>query len=120
MGMQDNPLVGEYTKGISKGPEYFANLQRRAAREKEPLRPIALDLANPLFAMIKAPVAPLALGKNNIGKTVTKKFCANSPVDKSVDNCVDNFFPLPKKQAKWRKLNAGLAELATAMRLSSR
>ena len=33
-GMCDNPLVGDYTKGISKGREYFVELDRRFRREK--------------------------------------------------------------------------------------
>lgn len=43
-GMSDNPLVGDYTKGISKGREYFENLRRRINDEKADPKLIASDL----------------------------------------------------------------------------
>ena len=62
MGMQDNPLVGDYTKGVSKNThQYFTGLVRRAQREKAPIRGIGIDLGNPLFAIISAPLDPLSM-----------------------------------------------------------
>lgn len=43
-GMGDNPLVGDYTKGISKGREYFVALQRRINAEKANPKVIVSDL----------------------------------------------------------------------------
>lgn len=71
MGMQDNPLVGDYTKGISKNTvAYFEGLERRARREKAPLSSIAFDLGNPLFDIIKAPLDPLAMLKRPVDNSV--------------------------------------------------
>lgn len=43
-GMGDNPLVGEYTKGISKGRDYFVALDARIKREKYDPKVIVSDL----------------------------------------------------------------------------
>lgn len=48
--MTDNPLVGDYSKGISKdGVAYFRNLEMRALFEKARLSPIAMDMQMGLF-----------------------------------------------------------------------
>lgn len=43
-GMGDNPLVGEYTKGISKGAAYFHALDARIKREKASPKGVLSDL----------------------------------------------------------------------------
>lgn len=54
-------MVGEYTKGVSSNPKrYFDALDRRVRREKADPKKVVLDLQNPLFAMIRGPVIPLA------------------------------------------------------------
>jgi hypothetical protein len=53
-GMGDNPLVGEYTKGISKGPGYFAALDQRCKREKFDPKRIVSDLEMGLIRDQKA------------------------------------------------------------------
>lgn len=52
-GMGDNPLVGEYTKGISKGGDYFAKLDARCKREKFDARMIVNDLEMGLMREMK-------------------------------------------------------------------
>lgn len=65
MGMQDNPLVGDYTKGISKDTVgYFKALDMRISREKADPRKVALDFTNPLFAMLEGPVDPMRLDRH--------------------------------------------------------
>ena len=44
MSMTNNPLIGEYTKGISKGGAYFENLRRRFLREKAPMQWLSDDI----------------------------------------------------------------------------
>ena len=105
MGMQDNPLVGEYTKGVSSNSKrYFDNLDSRIRREKVSPKPIVMDLANPLFAMIKGPVDPMGLDRF-VRKTVAQKIGKAPP--KRVE--------LPKKEAKKRWRTVSLAELSTAL-----
>jgi hypothetical protein len=52
MSMLDNPLVGEYTKGISRGARYFVDLERRIRAEKVPMKPFAEDLQSELFRKV--------------------------------------------------------------------
>lgn len=105
MGMQDNPLVGDYTKGISKNTvAYFEGLERRARREKTPLSKIAFDLGNPLFDIIKAPLDPL-------------KMLAR-PVDKSpepVQEMVTKPEPVVTSGGKKRWEKVALADLRAAL-----
>lgn len=51
----ENPMTGDYTKGISRDSDYFSKLARRFAKEKEIVRPLFLDLQNPLLKMLNAP-----------------------------------------------------------------
>jgi hypothetical protein len=53
-GMSDNPLVGDYTKGISKGRQYFVELRTRFFLEKADLKHVTLDLQMGLFKEAKA------------------------------------------------------------------
>lgn len=53
-GMGDNPLVGEYTKGISKGHSYFVALDRRIKREKADPKHVVSDLEMGLIRDQKA------------------------------------------------------------------
>jgi hypothetical protein len=105
MGMQDNPLVGDYTKGISKNTvAYFEGLERRARREKAPLSSIAFDLGNPLFGIIKAPLDPL-------------KMLAR-PVDKSpepVVQVVESNQPIVTSGTKKRWEKVALGDLRAAL-----
>lgn len=39
----ENPCVGEYTKGVSKGREYWENLRKRINRERADPKVIAQD-----------------------------------------------------------------------------
>lgn len=48
-GMGDNPLVGEYTKGISKGRQYWVDLDARIKREKFNPKSLVPDLSMGLF-----------------------------------------------------------------------
>lgn len=57
-GMGDNPLVGEYTKGISKGPGYFQQLERRILAEKFDARFVAQDMRLGLFRDMDPKIAP--------------------------------------------------------------
>lgn len=46
----ENPCVGEYTKGISKGREYWVNLDKRIKRERADPKVIAQDF---VFGLLK-------------------------------------------------------------------
>jgi hypothetical protein len=82
MGMADNPLIGDYTKGIAKGAQYFANLQARARRERFPLRKIAQDLQNPLLQMIQKRTTVAELIPRHLDQLARPK-AVDLPVDKS-------------------------------------
>jgi hypothetical protein len=116
--MQDNPLVGDYTKGVSKNTvQYFKGLQRRAEREKTSVRGLALDMGNPLFAMLRGPVDPLGLDQNGRVRQVRETVKKVKNVDKSVDKAT-------VKGAKkgWKTVNLAdlRAEFAQAKRNASR
>ena len=118
MGMQDNPLVGDYTKGVSKNTvQYFTGLQRRAEREKTSVRGLALDMGNPLFAMLRGPVDPLGLDQ----KGRVKRPLEAPKVLKNVDNFVKKG---PEKGTKkaWKTVDLAdlRAEFAQAKRKASR
>lgn len=85
-GMSDNPLVGDYTKGISKGREYFDNLRRRINAEKADPKVIASDLRD-------------FLGMNARVATTVRASSVSAPIP-------------AQKQARtgWKKVS--LAELA--------
>lgn len=60
--MSDNPLVGDYTKGVSKNSHaYFVALERRARAEKYAISKMKIDFENPLFSMLRAPLDPLKM-----------------------------------------------------------
>ena len=63
-GMGDNPLVGDYTKGISKGVGYFEALDRRIRAEKYDAKRIVGDLE---MGLIRDQQAFLARSKSISG-----------------------------------------------------
>lgn len=91
-GMGDNPLIGDYTKGISKGPEYWRNLARRAEREEFPISRLKPDLQMGLFAQVKQN-GQVRFGSNVAPKQrkplVSEKLLGPKPAQKA----------LPKKSA---------------------
>ncbi len=70
-GMSDNPLVGEYTKGISKGHAYFVALDARCKREKFNAERIVSDLEMGLIRDQKARVA-LSISLSGLGRFAPK------------------------------------------------
>ncbi len=60
-GMSDNPLVGDYTKGISKGPEYLQKLEQRVRREKGDMKAVARDLQMDIMRKMPLLVAFIAM-----------------------------------------------------------
>lgn len=89
-GMSDNPLVGDYTKGISKGREYFDNLRRRINAEKADPKVIASDLRD--FLGMNARVATTVRASSS--------FAPRQPQNP----------PPQQARAGWKKVS--LAELA--------
>lgn len=66
-GMCDNPLVGDYSKGISKGPAYFRALDLRIRREKYNPKRLVSDLEMGLIRDQKARVA-LSVSLTGLGR----------------------------------------------------
>lgn len=50
----ENPCVGEYTKGISKGRDYWENLRKRINRERADPKVIANDFVFGVIADLNA------------------------------------------------------------------
>lgn len=92
-GMGDNPLVGDYTKGISKGGKYFHDLRARIIREKAPARAVFRDLQFGLFQEMDRMFA-LAEKANGLDrkpvksdpKSVSKQIPVGNFNDKTVNN----------------------------------
>ncbi len=97
MSMLDNPLIGDYTKGISRGRVYFDQLERRFRAEKAPLIQLSEDLQTS-FQIVKGH------GRLAGKKCLPKK---ETPVDK-----------LPKgKKKQWKSVS--LQQLGTALKLAA-
>lgn len=96
-GMGDNPLIGDYTKGISKGREYFVALDRRIKREKADPVLIVIDLQMGLFQVADRmrETSILASGRGRFGPVSVAK---QAPV-----------IVQKQRAPKWKKVN--LAEL---------
>lgn len=77
-GMGDNPLVGDYTKGISKGPVYFAALENRIRREKANPKGVAADLQMGLFRDLN-PLLASHVKRSGLGRFGPKKALESAP-----------------------------------------
>lgn len=102
-GMNDNPLVGDYTKGISKdGVAYFRNLEMRALYEHARLSPIARDMQMGLFRAQKETlnrsVAATGLGRFGVKTTSIDAARATKTDIKPIPNMVS--LPSPKVAEK--------------------
>lgn len=95
-GMGDNPLVGDYTKGISKGPQYWADLVARANRERVSLTRLAPDLEMGLFRSLARRGAKVVLVPQRVPQT--RPVAVQKPKRLPEGNC-GQVGELPKKRA---------------------
>lgn len=118
MGMQDNPLVGDYTKGISKDTVgYFKALDMRISREKADPRKVALDFTNPLFAMLEGPVDPMGLDRH--GKIVAPRQAhIQAPVKRGSDAGNSVKVTASHKKPAWRTVSLSNLSLEMAQKVN--
>ncbi len=98
-GMCNNPLIGDYTKGISRGPGYFKALDQRIMREKADPKVIVLDLQMGLFRDQARAVAR-SVSATGLGRFGPKVVLKNTSKIESKQQT-----KLPKLQCKkWEKV----------------
>lgn len=91
-GMGDNPLVGDYTKGISKGHSYFVALNARCMAEKFDPKRIVSDLEMGLIRDQKARVQR-SISQSGLGGFGPKTAFSSVAIQKQIVR------KMPKKKA---------------------